>query len=85
MLNTGLTGFHPGTEDGHAIAWAGEFHYFGKKATFKSLRFLSKLDCMAGTVSFFRAKGEITRTRAHERKKERRDFSPFRAFPSRAL
>ena len=64
---------------------AEEFHYFGKKATFKNLRFLSKLDCMAGAVSFFRAKREITRTRAHEGKKERRDFSSFRAFPSRAL
>ena len=64
---------------------AGEFHFFGKKATFKNLRFLSKLDCMAGAVSFFRTKGEITRTRAHKWKNERRDFSPFRAFPSRAL
>ena len=32
---------------------AGKFHFFGKKATFKNLSFLSKLDCMAGAVSFF--------------------------------
>ena len=63
---------------------AGEFHYFGKKATFKNLRFLSILDCMAGDVSFFRTKGEITRTRAHEGKMSEETSLPFARSP-RAL